>query len=624
MHQETSFISLLIVIAVAALVPVITTQLRRVHLPIVVGEIIAGMIIGKSGFNLVGDDPWLEMLSTLGFVYLMFLSGLEVDFDAVAQQFTELGSSLKANLKSPLILAILSFLLSLVVAFLSALVLQAMGLVKDVILMSLILSTTSLGLVVPVLKERGELRSRYGQTLLLASLVADFATMLFISIYVLFHTNGLSLEMLLVLVLLGVFVSFYRILLRIKRHPPMENLFNRVSAAASHMPVRAAFAIALAFIALAEQLGIEAILGAFLGGALIALLNREDDSSLRQQLDDMGYNFFIPLFFVTVGVNFDLRAVLSSTQTLLLFPLLLIMAYGIKLLPAQIFRLSYDGRRAVGAGLILSSRLSLIIAASTIGVDMGLVSPSVNSVIILLAIVTCTLSPLLYNRIVPVVREEEPEITLILGDRQVSESLALRLALHGDKIVLGVVNGAPLPAGLGADIKVIQFEAISQDSLKAAGADRARTFVALFSDDSDNLRACQIAASSFRVPHIIAQVNEPANAEAFTAAGAQPVSIPEAQITVLENLVQTPNMFRLLSHTSPNQEVIELKVGNPAIHDMPIHALRLPGRAVLMVIQRQGRFIPPRGDTQLALGDVVTVLASPEEVDQVCDILACA
>jgi Trk K+ transport system NAD-binding subunit len=145
----------------------------------------------------------------------------------------------------------------------------------------------------------------------------------------------------------------------------------------------------------------------------------------------------------------------------------------------------------------------------------------------------------------------------------------------------------------------------------------------LLSNDADNLRACQIAASSFRVPHIVAQVNEPGNTEAYTAAGAQPVSIPEAHITVLENLVQTPNVFRLLSHTSPNQEVIELEIGNPAIHDMPIHALRLPGRAVLMVIQRNGHFIPPRGDTPLELGDVVTVLASPEEVDEVCELLAC-
>ena len=182
MHEETSFVSLLIVVALAALVPVITTQMRRLSVPVVVGEIIAGIIVGTSGLKLVGEDPWLEMLSTLGFAYLMFLSGLEVDFDAVIEQVTEMKASWKERLRSPLLLAVSSFFLTLALAFLASLGLQAGGLVEDPILMALILSTTSLGLVVPILKERGELRSHYGQTLLLASLVADFATMLLLSL----------------------------------------------------------------------------------------------------------------------------------------------------------------------------------------------------------------------------------------------------------------------------------------------------------------------------------------------------------------------------------------------------------------------------------------------------------
>lgn len=624
MHQETSFVSLLIVVALAAVVPVITTQMRRLRIPIVVGEIIAGIIVGTSGLNLVGSDPWLEMLSTLGFAYLMFLSGLEVDFDAVVEQMTRMEGAWKERLRSPLLLAVLSFLLTLTLALLASLGLCAAGLVQDPVLMALILSTTSLGLVVPILKERGELRSTYGQTLLLASLVADFATMFLISVYVIFHTSGLTLEMLLVLVLLGAFVSLYRILLRLRRHPPLERLFWRVSEAASHMPVRAAFAIGLAFIALAERLGVEAILGAFLGGALIALLSQDDESRLQEELDAMGYNFFIPIFFIMVGVRFDLRALLSSTETLLLLPLLLGIAYLIKLLPGLVFRLVFTWRRTLGAGLILSSRLSLIIAAAAIGLDLGAISVSVNSDIILLAIVTCTLSPLLFNRLVPPAVKAEPAPVIVVGEDQDAVDLSHRLKRHDERIIL------MMPAALADQFEVPQgvdrvaLAEIEREALKAAGIGGARTLVALLGDDVLNLRLCQLATASFRIPNVVAQVNDPANVEAYAAAGAHPVTLDQARMAVLENLVQTPNVFGLLSHLDPGQEIVEMAIENPDLNGVPVHALRLPGRSVLMIIRRGETFIPPRGDTRLSLGDMVTVLASQEEVDQVCQVFACA
>jgi Kef-type K+ transport system membrane component KefB len=623
MHEETSYVSLLIVIALAAIVPVVTTQIRKVRIPVVVGEILAGMIVGRSGFNLVGEDPWLEMLSTLGFAYLMFLSGLEVDFDAVIDQVATMTGPLRERLRSPLVIALLSFALTLFIALAFALGLQSAGRVQDALLMALILSTTSLGLVVPILKERGELRTPYGQTLLLASLVADFATMLLISIYVIFHTSGLTLEMLLVLVLLGAFVSFYRLLLRAQRHPPLEQLFFRVSNAASHMPVRAAFAIGLAFIALAEQLGVEAILGAFLGGALIALLSREDESPLRHQLDAMGYNFFIPMFFIMVGVRFDLPALLSSPETLLLAPILLAIAYAIKLVSGLVFSLNYDWRKTVGAGLLLSSRLSLIIAAAAIGMDLGAITEGVNADIILLAIITCTASPLLFNRLVPAV-DTTPEAPLVVvGGHQGALTLAERLAKEHESVILAVPAKESVKLPDPADFQVVQLPEISQEALRRAGLGYAKALVALCEEEGRNLRLSQIASAALRIPNVVAQVNDPANMDAYIATGATPVSFPEAQVTVLENLASNPNVFRLLTHSAPNQRVVELAVESPHMDGSALHGLPLPDKASIMVIQRDGRYIAPRGDTRLALGDVVTVLAAPDDIDQVCRLFTC-
>jgi Kef-type K+ transport system membrane component KefB/Trk K+ transport system NAD-binding subunit len=622
LHQETSFVSLLIVVGLAALVPFLTTQFRRIHIPVVVGEIVVGMIIGRSGFNLIGEDPWLEMLSTLGFAYLMFLSGLEVDFDAVIKQAEQLTGSWRDCLRSPILLAVVGFALTLTVAFLFSLALQAAGWVRDAVLMGLILSTTSLGLVVPVLKERGELRTPYGQTLLLASLTADFATMFLISIYVIFHTSGLTLEMLVILVLLGAFISVWRLLRALQRHPPMERLFERVAEAASHMPARAAFAVGLAFIALAEQIGVEAILGAFLGGALIALLSGDDDRELREQLDVMGYSFFIPLFFIMVGVRFDLGAILASGETLLLAPILLVLAYLIKLIPSLLFRLAYDWRRTLGAGVMLSSRLSLIIAAAAIGLDLGAISAGVNSDVILLAIITCTVSPLLYNRLVPAPAAEGPRSIAVVGDRRGrAYELAARLATHTDPVILALTNGGQLEPPDG--VELVRLGEISQDALQQAGLHRAKTLVALRGDDETNLRLCQLATATFRIPNVIAQVNDMVNTDAYAAVGAHPVDPVEAHVTVLENMAHAPNIYRLLSDSAPGQNIRELTMRNASLQDVPIHELRLPGRARIMVIRRNGQFIVPRGDIRLVTGDVLTVVASQEEMDAVCQLIAC-
>jgi Kef-type K+ transport system membrane component KefB/Trk K+ transport system NAD-binding subunit len=621
LHQETSFVSLLIVVSLAALVPFLTTQFRRIHIPVVVGEIVVGMIIGRSGFDLIGEDPWLEMLSTLGFAYLMFLSGLEVDFDAVIKQAEQLTGSWRDRMRSPILLAVAGFALTLTVAFLFSLALQAAGWVRDAVLMGLILTTTSLGLVVPVLKERGELRTPYGQTLLLASLTADFATMFLISIYVIFHTSGLTLEMLVILVLLGAFISVYRLLRTLQRHPPLERLFERVTEAASHMPARAAFAIGLAFIALAEQIGVEAILGAFLGGALIALLSGGDDSELREQLDVMGYSFFIPLFFIMVGVRFDLGAILASGETLLLAPVLLVLAYLIKLIPSLLFRLAYDWRRTLGAGVMLSSRLSLIIAAAAIGLDLEAISAGVNSDVILLAIITCTVSPLLYNRLVPAPAAEGPRPIAVVGDDGRAYALAARLAMHTDPVILALTDGQQLEPPSG--VQLVRLEEVSQEALRAAGLGGAKTLVALRGDDETNLLLCQLATATFRIPNVIAQVNDMANTDAYAAVGAHPVDPVEAHVTVLENMAHAPNIYRLLTDSAPGQNIRELTMRNASLHDVPIHELRLPGRARIMVVRRNGQFIVPRGDIRLSAGDVLTVLASQEEMDAVCQLIAC-
>ncbi len=242
-HSQISFVPLLTVILLAFLVPLLLSRIRRVQIPIVVGEIIAGIIVGQSGFGLVEETAGLRLLSELGFAFLMFLSGLEIDFSSVlGDDDGKGGETGKARriASNPLVVGSVLFALTLLGSGLAAFLLAGQGLVNDAWIMALILSTTSLGVVVPVLKERGLAAEPYGQYLLVAALVADFASILLISIYVLLRSQGLTGEILLVLALFAAFVAVYRLASLSREHLPAERIFEELSTATSQIKTRGA------------------------------------------------------------------------------------------------------------------------------------------------------------------------------------------------------------------------------------------------------------------------------------------------------------------------------------------------------------------------------------------------
>ena len=159
MEESHYFVPLLIVALLGVFVPLLLSRFKRLKVPVVVGELLAGIIIGDSGLKLVGHDPMLEVLALLGFAYLMFLSGLEVDFEAILPKAGFWQGSTRERLSNPLSLGILTFILTLLLGLLAGWGLSLIDASDDPYLMALILSTTSLGLVMPVLKER-DLTSR--------------------------------------------------------------------------------------------------------------------------------------------------------------------------------------------------------------------------------------------------------------------------------------------------------------------------------------------------------------------------------------------------------------------------------------------------------------------------------
>lgn len=404
----TTFESLMLVLLASFLVPIIISRFKRIDMPIVVGEIIAGMILGPSLLGIIdGQGEILLFFRKFGLGYLMFIAGMEIDFTMIRKISKSAGQAKEKMRAHPLFLASITFFLTLLLSVIISKALEERELIENPWMFALILSTTSLGVVLPVLKEKGLSETLFGQTVLMSALFADFLTMLLISILATYLEGGINIEMMLVFFLFLACAILYRTGIVAQQSTRINKLFEDLSHATAQIKLRASLAIFVGFIVLAEILNAEMILGAFVAGVVISLLTTSPDRKVEKDLEAFGFSFFIPVFFVLVGVGFDIRELTASNEALLLVPVLLVAALVVKFIPALLFRISFTWTETIAAGSLLSARLSLIIAASLIALDLGIVTPAVNSAIILVAIITVTLSPMLFSQLMPNGKSEE-------------------------------------------------------------------------------------------------------------------------------------------------------------------------------------------------------------------------
>ncbi len=617
MHDaHFSFIPLLVVVALAFLVPVLLSPIKRFGIPVVVGEIVAGIIFGRSGFDVIKTGIVLQVLSVFGFAYLMFLSGLEINFSEAAAGRRGLGR--RRLVRNPFFVGGTMFVLSAALSLLAGFELTRQGLVGDPWIMALILTTTSLGVVAPVLKERGLTANEYGQTILVSALLADFVTILLISAYVLYIGHGANSRVLLVLVLFAVFVAVYRIGARFKRHAPARRIMQALSTATAQIRVRAAFAVALVFMALSESLGIANILGAFLAGVIISLLSGGGGASmLREKLDAIGYGFFIPIFFIMVGVKFDLAALLGSRTTLLLVPILIGLAYAVKFASVLVMGIGYRWRETFAAGALLSARLSFIVAVATIGLEMGVISEAVNSAIILVSVVTCTLSPILFSLMLPRKHRAGDQV-FIVGARPEAESLAQRLKSHDLDVAL--VKDLKLPGaaeGAGEDSRANLLE-----RMREAGMADAAAVVVMAEDGADNLNIARLAREVFATRDVIAWVGNPADNSRFREAGVRIVNPQYSTLLMLEGLVINPAALSVGADPGEDQDVQVVKLQNQLLVGRQIKQFGLPASVRVLRIERGDASLVPEMTTVLQANDTLTLSGEKSELDACARLFA--
>ena len=613
MEHNSPFVSLLLITLLALVVPFLANRIKIVKIPIVVGEILAGIVIGRSGFNLVEATPTLNFLSEFGFAMLMFLSGLEVNFEMLRAS-GESGEK-PSVLRRPTTLAVLYFLITVALAMFFAFALNKFNLTSNPILLGLILSTTSLGIVVPMLKERQLTDTAYGQSILVAALISDFVTLLLLSTAIVAISQGFSPDLLLFVVLLAIFFIAIAISRWLNRIPGLDRVITELSHATAQIRVRGSLALMVMCVVLADTLGVEIILGAFLAGAIVSFASsRGHESALHGKLDAIGYGFFIPIFFINVGAEFDLGSLLGSPTALLLVPVLIVAAYLVKLIPAVLYRRLFSWREVFALGTLMSSRLSLIIAASAISLKLGLITSATNSSIILVAIITCTASPLIFSRILPPALMNWRENIVILGTDQFAILVGQRLAESGENITFIGQSQEQLKTFAENGTASVLGNPADEMVLENAGLKTARALIALSNTPETILEVCRLAVEKFQVPIVIARSDNPQTIHQLQKLKVNVVQPTIAAALAIEGALQFPAAFAMLTDKKDNVDLADVLLNNRHYHELSLRKTRLPGDALVIGVQRQGEMVVPHGDTILKSGDVLVLIGSPESL----------
>ena len=381
----THFTDLLIVAAAGFLAPLALGFFPRIRIPAIVLEILLGVVIGPSVLGLVTPDLPVTVLALIGLAFLLFLAGLEFDIERLR------GRVLRVTA--------LGFGLSFAIAIVLGLGLNAGGFVHSPLFVAIVLTATSLGVIFPVLKDSGNLTSSFGQLVIAASSIAEFGSIILLALF--FSGNGSSstggtLILLgafgVVVLLVGLAISGFERSMRLGR------VLERLQDTTAQIRVRAAFVLLIGFAALADSVGFETILGAFAAGALLTLIDRDKAMThpeFRVKLEAVGFGVFIPIFFVTSGVRFDLNALFANASTVAQVPLFLVAIYLARGLPALVYAPLVGRSRAVIAGVLQSTSLTFIVAATQIGLGLGAVSHASAAALVAAGVLSVAISPTL-------------------------------------------------------------------------------------------------------------------------------------------------------------------------------------------------------------------------------------
>ncbi|MGC1852557.1 MAG: cation:proton antiporter [Solirubrobacterales bacterium] len=350
--DSESFFVIVVIAAVAAVTVAIVP--RRFTPPVVVVELFLGILVGPEVLGLAETDNFIDFFSNLGLGMLFFFAGYEIDFERIKGR--------------PLKLGIAGWLLSIGLAYGIGGVLAAAGIVVSFLYTGSAMATTAIGTLIPILRDNGELKTRFGTYLLAAGGVGEFGPILLITL-VLSTANPLHEAAILVaFVVLALVMALVSVRLAWRGWPALERTFE----ASSQLAVRITVLLVFGLVLLASKLGLDVLLGGFVAGMIVRMaLKGRELQVFESKLTAVGFGFFVPFFFVTSGIEFDLSA-LGSVTALLKLAMFFALFFVVRGLPALLlYRGVLQARQRAALAFFSATELPLVVAITTIAIETG-------------------------------------------------------------------------------------------------------------------------------------------------------------------------------------------------------------------------------------------------------------
>lgn len=372
---------LLLITFVAMLAPLLAELPGSVRFPVVVLEVVLGILIGPHVFHLANPDGLIAMLGQLGLTFLLFLVGLEIDFDKIRGK--------------PLSLAVGSWFITFLLSIVCMFIFNVIGLIQTPPLLAAVaLSTTALGVLAPILRDQGELNSDFGKYLVATAAVGEFGPLVIISL-LLISTHGTFLHTLFVVTFIIIALGVANIALHMRTSPLIEKLAHTMQSS-GQLPVRICILLQVLLATLAAKFGLNIVMGAFTAGMVVGLaIKRKEGELLQHKLDAVGYGFLIPIFFIAAGMKFEVSALWSSPLAPIQVALLSGLLILVRCVPMFLYKKELTPAEKLPFAFYAATGLPLIVIISDIGVSSGLMPPDRASILVSAGMVSVLLFPML-------------------------------------------------------------------------------------------------------------------------------------------------------------------------------------------------------------------------------------
>jgi Kef-type K+ transport system membrane component KefB len=381
---EISFDNLLIVSAVAFGVPLVLGLAPQLRLPAIVLEIVVGIVIGPSGLGWVEIDAAVQLMALIGLAFLLFIAGLEVDYDRLRGRLLGITGT--------------AWLVSFGLALVAGYALDLGGIVSSPLLIAIAVAATGLGVVIPILKDANQLSTMFGRVIVASCSIAEITPLILLSLFFSGESSSVGSTLVLLGIFAGLVLATAFALLFAEHSGRLSVTLRRLQDTTAQIRVRGAFLLLALFVVVAEEFGLEAILGTFMAGAILKIVDRDQGMThpeFRHKLEATAFGVFVPFFFVASGIRFDLDALFASGETIARVPIFLGALLLVRGLPVLLYRsLVQSKTMLVSAALLQATSISFLVVVSQIGLELGLLSEGSAAALIAAGLLSVVIFPL--------------------------------------------------------------------------------------------------------------------------------------------------------------------------------------------------------------------------------------